>query len=156
MGIWRIDPRFGLALVLPSAVCVAGTRKAELGQNGGQTQGGQAQTPPQGPPPRPTPSKPPNRPQPGHTALLPSQPGLHQSRAPADFCSWRVHSALPDGAARLAWLSGSAARIFGGVFRRVCGGVRSDLVCDPEPGQPVRLAWQRLSGGRPGNEDHEF
>ena len=36
-------------------------------KKGGQTQGGQAQTPPQGPPPRPTPSKPPNRPQPGHT-----------------------------------------------------------------------------------------
>jgi hypothetical protein len=67
MGICRIDPRFGLALVLLSAVCVAGTRKAEPGQKGGQTQGGQAQPPPQGPPPRPTPSKPPNRPQPGHT-----------------------------------------------------------------------------------------
>jgi hypothetical protein len=50
--MWRIDPRFGLALVLLSAVGVAGTRKAEPGQNGGQTQGGQAQTPPQGPPPR--------------------------------------------------------------------------------------------------------
>ena len=42
MGIWRIDPRFGLALVLLSVVCVAGTtRKAEPGQNGGLTQGGQ-------------------------------------------------------------------------------------------------------------------
>ncbi len=32
MGIWRIGPRFGLALVLLAAVCVAATRKAEPGQ----------------------------------------------------------------------------------------------------------------------------
>jgi len=59
MSMWRIDPRFGLALILLSAVGVAGTRKAEPCQNGGQTPGAQAQTPPQGPPPRAIPSKPP-------------------------------------------------------------------------------------------------
>jgi hypothetical protein len=53
MGIWRIGPRFGLALVLLSVVCVAGTtRKAEPGQNGGLTQGGQTQGPQNGPPPK--------------------------------------------------------------------------------------------------------
>jgi hypothetical protein len=34
MGIWRIGPRFGLALALLAAVCVAATRKAEPGQKG--------------------------------------------------------------------------------------------------------------------------
>jgi hypothetical protein len=71
MGIWRIGPRFGLALVLLSVVCVAGTtRKAEPGQNGGLTQGGQTQGRQNGPPPRPSPSKPPNRPRPGLVDLL--------------------------------------------------------------------------------------
>jgi hypothetical protein len=32
MGIWRIGPRFGLALALLAAVWVAATRKAEPGQ----------------------------------------------------------------------------------------------------------------------------
>lgn len=48
MGTCESARGLDLALVPLAAVCVAGTRKAEPGQNGGQTLGGQAQTPPQG------------------------------------------------------------------------------------------------------------
>jgi len=60
----------------------------------------------------------------GAYVVLPSQPGLHQPRAPADFCSWRVHSArrsqlVPAGAVLLGPSGSVASRMFGGVFRRV-------------------------------------
>jgi hypothetical protein len=148
MGICRIDPRFGLALVLLSAVCVAGTRKAEPGQKGGQTQGGQAQTPPQGPPPRPTPSKPPNRPQPGHTRYYRRNLGyINRGRRPIFVVGGYIplgdRSYFQPVPSYLAiWLRRNQDVRWG--ISTGSGDVRSDLFCDPEPGQPVGLAWQRL------------